>query len=330
MGSVISRIEEIHQPVGGYLPMRSFSIKQLDDSQTLNLSENISPNLIGMAVDYLTRFTMGASADQAFSISLRGARIIGETRRAKYLLSNIHGLDPTSILSACQLVGYDVCYRAGRSEYKPTDQISPDEKTIENIRIMVQRGITFWSFYGPIVKDSFTFDGAYTFLVSNGDGDYLTADTIWDFKTSKKGPKSKHSLQLLMYYIMGLRSINPEFQSVKNLGIFNPRLNKVYICPISSVSNEVIQLVSHDIIGYDWTDEEIGIYQSLRKKAEKDQFDENDYVFHSKYGYGTITTVQTGSKESFATVIFKSGQTWFINTCFLDHAMQTSTGNIII
>ena len=97
---------------------------------------------------------------------------------------------------------------------------------------------------------SFTFEGGYTDIVSSGDGDYLTSDTLWDFKVSKDEPKSKHTLQLLMYYIMGTHSIYDEFDTIKKLGIFNPRKNKVYIANISSISPEIIEEVSCNVIGY--------------------------------------------------------------------------------
>ena len=51
---------------------------------------------------------------------------------------------------------------------------------------MVLRSLAFIENYGPIIKDGFTFEGAYTDVVTIGDGDYLTADTLWDFKVSKK------------------------------------------------------------------------------------------------------------------------------------------------
>lgn len=110
--------------------------------------------------------------------------------------------------------------------YKPVEEIKPDSDTIENIVIMVKRSLTFWKEYGPITKDGFTFEGGYTDIVSSGDGDYLTEDTLWDFKVSKEEPKSKYTLQLLMYYIMGGHSIHPEFQKIEKLGIFNPRKTK--------------------------------------------------------------------------------------------------------
>lgn len=41
--------------------------------------------------------------------------------------------------------------------------------------------------------------GGYTYTFESGDGDFLTADTLLDFKVSKSKPTNKHNLQLLMY-----------------------------------------------------------------------------------------------------------------------------------
>lgn len=171
-------------------------------------------------------------------------------KNAKKLLKDIKGLDEKSVNNACKLVGYDVCFRAGIMGYKIVEEINPDSDTIENIVIMVERSLIFWKEYGPIIKDGFTFEGGCTDMVSSGDGDYLTKDTLWDFKVSKEEPKSKYTLQLLMYYIMGCHSIHPEFKKIEKLGIFNPRKNKVYIASISSICSETIEKVSRDVIGY--------------------------------------------------------------------------------
>lgn len=53
-----------------------------------------------------------------------------------------------------------------------------------------------------------------------------------------------------MYYIMGCHSIHPEFKKIEKLGIFNPRKNKIYIAKISSISSEIIEKVSTEVIGY--------------------------------------------------------------------------------
>lgn len=110
--------------------------------------------------------------------------------------------------------------------------------------------------YGPIVSSEPTFDGGYTDIINTGDGDFLTADTLWDFKVSNKTPTSKHTLQLLVYYILAQHSIHNEYKRIQKLGIFNPRLNFVYICSISDIKCDVLEQVSGDVIGYSGSGEE--------------------------------------------------------------------------
>lgn len=260
MYSVTQRIRMIKQPYGGYLKRKQFDIISVEDGEILNETENIHASLVGLAVDYLTRFMMGTSVEEAFQISLQGAKCLDmflkrtirhpALKNAEKLLKGIRGLDHDSVRNACKAVGYDVCFRSGIAGYKPVEDINPDQATIENIVIMVKRSLAFWEKYGPIVKDGFTFEGGYTDIISAGDGDYLTEDTLWDFKVSKDEPKSKYTLQLLVYYIMGCHSIHPEFQKINKLGIFNPRKNKIYIVSISSVDPKIIEKVSQEVIGY--------------------------------------------------------------------------------
>ncbi len=109
MASVTQRIQSIQQPRGGYLPIKCFSKEVLDDGITLNAEENVHPSLIGIAVDYLTRFMSGNSVEQAFHISTLGAIQIGMQDKATTLKSKISGLDDDSIIVACKLAGFDVC-----------------------------------------------------------------------------------------------------------------------------------------------------------------------------------------------------------------------------
>lgn len=250
MTSVTQRIKQIKQPRGGYIKPKQFTVTSLDDHTQLCEAENIHSSLVGMAVDYMTRFTIGATVEDAFRISLLGANIINQTECAQKLLKKIKGLDDTSLTAACQLSGYDVCFRAGVMGYRPVEEIIPNMQTIANIRTMVNRGENFIKQYGPILRDGFTFEGGYTNLVSSGDGDFLTENTLWDFKVSNKGPTNAHTLQLLIYYLMGKHSIHKEFQNIKQLGVFNPRLNNVYLLAISNIPSSIINEVSKDVIGY--------------------------------------------------------------------------------
>lgn len=250
MATVTGRIKEVTQPRGGYLPVRNFTVTDMDDCGEIVSPENISPALIGLAVDYLTRLAVEGNPQSAFEISLRGARLIGDDETALGLLARVHNdLADVSIQAACQLVGYDAAYRAGPLYYKPAQNITPDRNTSANIRTMVQRMTSFLE-VNPPVMEGFDLRGGYTDLVNNGDGDFLTADGLWDIKVSRRAPTSKATLQILMYWLMGLRSIHPEFRSVTSLGIVNPRLGKTWTINTKSISNDIIEEVSKNVIGY--------------------------------------------------------------------------------
>lgn len=249
--SVTRRINEIRQPYGGYLNPKNFIATSFPTHKELK-SENIVPSLVGLAVDYLTRFSISKDVEKAFSISLLGAQIGKYEKQANKLLKNIKlPLDSNTIISAVQLCGYDVIYRAGLIFYKPVEEIIPDENTIENILEMVHRSLNFFSRYGPIVCDGFTFEnGGYTETVCHGDGDFLTNDTLWDFKVSTKKPNNKQTLQLLMYWIMGIHTRKPEFKNITKIGIFNPRLNIVFTYDLKNLSKEIIQQIENNVICY--------------------------------------------------------------------------------
>ena len=97
----------------------------MNDKNSLNNEENIHASIIGMAVDYLSRINMGDTKEEAFKISLIGAQIIQQLDKAQKLLKKIKGLDDNSIVAACKLVGYDVCFRAGINFFKPVENINP-------------------------------------------------------------------------------------------------------------------------------------------------------------------------------------------------------------
>ena len=77
----------------------------------------------------------------------------------------------------------------------------------------IHRCLLFLETFGPVIAEDFVFaeenkkgivvKSGYTPTVDSGDGDYLTSDTMWDFKVSRSKLTSKQTLQLLMYYIMG-------------------------------------------------------------------------------------------------------------------------------
>ena len=174
-------------------------------------------------------------------------------KTAQKLLMEIKGLDNISIINACKMVTYDVWYRNPMVAMtaRGAEDTNPDLETIENIKIMVERSVKFWEEFGPIIQDGFTFEpNGYTDTVDTGDGDYLTVDTLWDFKVSKSKPTNKHTLQLLMYWIMGQHSGQKVYKNITRLGIFNPRLNFVYTLDLVDIAPEIIEEIERDVICY--------------------------------------------------------------------------------
>ena len=188
MPSVTQRIAQVKQPRGGYVnPTKVLTKTSLGFAPLFELKdENVSAGLVGIAVDYLTRVMTGTPVEQAFKISFFGAGLMDQRDNAETLASRIKGLDDDSIVAACKLVGYDSAFRAGPVAFRLVEGINPNEETIENVRVMVESGLKFFEEYGPVTHDGITFEGGYTETVNTGDGDFMTADTLWDFKCSVK------------------------------------------------------------------------------------------------------------------------------------------------
>lgn len=241
--SVTQRIKAIKQPRGGYLPLSLFSRTEYKDDYTLNPKENVSPALIGIAVDYLARMEMGETPREAFAISIMGAQVLGKNIDRLPI-----DLSSESIKLAIELSSYDVAVRFSPKAYKESN--IPDKDTIENITILTNRVVDYYK-NDPLVWSGFSFEGGYTDTVVAGDGDWLTADGLWDLKVLRSKPNSDHTLQLLMYWIMGLESIHEIYNDIKYLAIYNPRLNESYKINVSEIYQGTIDEVKREVLVMD-------------------------------------------------------------------------------
>lgn len=126
MYSVTQRIKNIKgtpnaQPRGGYLPPKQLQVEEYNDKCSLKTElEQIHASLVGLAIDYLTRFIFTKNAQKAFDISLKGAILIGESKYATKLIRGIEKewkkkqtITDKIIANALQLCAYDVVYRSG-------------------------------------------------------------------------------------------------------------------------------------------------------------------------------------------------------------------------
>lgn len=257
MVSLTNRINQIKQPYGGFIPVKDMNIRVFfDDMDNVIPKEStFEPQLKGLIVDYLTRIYLGFSKKDAFKISLLGANLISESEIAYELLSLIdnNNIDDQSIIAAYSLVSYDVVFRRGLEFYKPVNHKNMNDYDIAEIRSMVLRTLNFFKKNDQSIIDSgITFKGGYNKNVSSADADFISTNTLWDLKSSKNDPTSKDTLQLLGYYLLGVRSGNSLFDGIDTIGIYNPRLNKSYTLLLKDIGSDVTLLAGSALFGDDF------------------------------------------------------------------------------
>lgn len=291
MYSVTSRIRNIKQPWGGYIPVKWFKKERLyDKSLILKPNENLHGSIIGLAVDYLFRYITTGNALTAFDISYNGALRLDAYREDIRFMNNLEDLnteeslrfisltnetlileedrynrlidglktldDDITIINACMLSGYDVLVRSSPLHYRDISLRIPNADTIENIRLMVSSVLDYFKIHGPITNAGFTFESindnpsGYSDIVSTGDGDFLTKDTLWDLKVAKLAMTNRYALQIYMYYLMGLKTKHKEFLDIKNIGVVNPRANAVYTLSIDDIPDNIRNVISYGVIGH--------------------------------------------------------------------------------
>ena len=250
MVSVTRRVDEVVQPMNGFLDPLAMEHVRYRDNVTLE-AESVNPALVGTAVDYLTRMELGDKIGHAFETPLMGAYLGNRYGEASRLLKGIIGIDDESICNAVRLSTFDSYHRACRPMSIDPDELFIDNATCNNIRNMVIRSKNF---FGKGVREfGFRFPEAYTDVIDAGDGDYMTHSGLWDMKVSKHSVNSKQTLQILVYYIMGLHSSNPNFYEIEVLGVFNPRLNTADWIRVNDISKTTIKVVEGYVIGYEQT-----------------------------------------------------------------------------
>lgn len=258
MTTIRGYLAGVTQPEGGYIDPRSMEVSQYDDEHPSPLdieSETVDPAFVGMAVDYLSRLMTGDYPVDLFIWAIRGAELLNDPKavaEADELLSLLHRgvVDAAAIRAACKLASYIRVFHAGPAAYDPHARTTPDELTTDRIRVMIDRCLPFFRDYRAVLMlEESIFPGGYVGSIAAEPSELVkVAETIWDFDASERGPTKEHTLQLLVGWLLGLRSGTPQFKTITHLGVFNPRLNTVYRLPLSDVPARVIEAIEGNVI----------------------------------------------------------------------------------
>ena len=255
----------INQSYGGYLKRKDFKTINFGGYFIDNKEENIEPTTAGLVVDYLVRYKLTKNKKEAFEIPLIGAGILLDYywhdpeygnilfNEAHRLLENINlNLDDETIISACKITEYSIIYRVSPREFDGVNlnHITPNKRTIKQIRELVNRSLNIFKKFGGVIDVGFDFKGAYTEQITNGDADFLSPKILWNMKNIKGDIGQNHTMQLLIYWRLGMKSEPNKFSKVKYLGIVNPRKNETYLYDLSNISKELVEFIDKEVIGY--------------------------------------------------------------------------------
>lgn len=265
------------QPRGGFIDPHDMEAKQMSEYPEggikamldVTTSEgNFSSQSLGLVFDYLLRTEIAIMSGEkiskavveAFEVSCRGAIMINKWDKAQKLVRNIALLYAKSddreenlleiAQNALELVMYDAVFRAGyyNPKYKPAKLNKRDFETLSIMLGSVEDYLAREK--ERIISLGFGFTAKGAKNVAPSDGDLLTEYSLINIKCSIKEPTSKHTLQLLMYYILGMHEYPTVFGKLKYLKILNPRLDKIYSYEIAKIDKDTLRHVEKEIIGY--------------------------------------------------------------------------------
>ena len=269
----VTRIVKIPkiQPYGGFIPSKNLAVEPLtDEPHYIELVEKcckegaLNPQSLGLVFDYVLRTDIAimngiSPADavlNAFEVSFLGAKMINKLDDALKLATKIANLFrhrdknlKKIVQVASELVVYDAVFRAGyyNPDAKPPKANERDKDAVE---LMLGATEVYLLEKEHLVSLGFGFTALGAEKVSPSDGDLLTTDSVIDLKCSTKGPTSKHTLQLLLYYILGLHEQPDAFRPLKYIKVVNPRLGMVYSYELSKVDLETLKHIESEIMGY--------------------------------------------------------------------------------
>lgn len=230
--TITTLANNVKQPRGGYLPVKLFKETHYESENELFPDENGSKSLIGTTVDNMTRILLGAKPKKVFEPASFGMMAIKDLNFD--LIDEVTGLDDDSILAAYQLSFYELEL--------------PDELTIENIREMVNRSLRYFQHQAKLVNVGDRLSVNYKEDNIYGDYDYLTDDSLIDMKVLSKKIANKYTLQIILYWIIGMKSKKKFFSNVKYLKFYNPRLNVEYSFDLDELTPDILKPILEEVL----------------------------------------------------------------------------------
>lgn len=246
-----------------------------NEHQLQESEESLRPTLMGTLIDYLTRIVIYHDL-QAFNFikSNQAKTLIRQLKKEFKDIDSEH-LTIEKIKLVTRLCCFEHQFRGNENIDPLKENIEIDVKTFAHIKVMLNRVKNFFT------KVGYPLSTQYKCLITTplnedqvvqiyGDGDYILKNALVDFKVSKNSPKRDYIRQLLIYYVglveSELKKKKIKKEQIKELIIFNPRLDSFYKIDLDCIStdnlNKVIQNINLELLA---------IKETLQREKKKNR-----------------------------------------------------------
>lgn len=287
MNSVTEVVRKVKQPKGGILPINWFDVIDMDGEPII--CDKIPPVIVGKVIDSMLHLTIRTPKEKLFKSSISGydkrveyfaRQFTRNTSGYELMYEEIEAED--DILNVQSLIGRLDKYRNECDLYNmalclslihqydiwdmdfqyisrlTTVQSSrPTYYTKGDIRKLVKLFTRTLQWICSIITDKvIVFDfkfypNGYTDTIQYGVGDFVCSYTLFDLKCTKSIPSNLSTLQILIYYVMGLNSGNRLYSSIKYLGLYSPITNKLWRLDVRKIPADLIKRISTEVVGYE-------------------------------------------------------------------------------
>lgn len=312
--TVGSKLKGVNQPHGGYLSRLMFSTIVYSDC---NKVKDINDELKGvqeLVVYHLTRF-MVLQDIHIFDKLIK----TGTEEECQHLIESIRGIDDTSIHNIVDLISINT-----------GEKYIIDSKFYSNIKTLTNRVLHFLEDCKEIVAtdveiDDFKKISDITVLP------YITRDAIIDVQCSRQGVFKHWSLNVIAYYILGMKSSNvsatimtpiaTSFRGVEKIVLFDSYTNIAYICNISDIDgvtlNQVKEVIDSLLSNIDEANNTVNESHNEQIEDTSDmlaKISKEDYIKQIEKITGTTIKVQSKFFETIQEVIVlrRNGYTMYM------------------
>ena len=245
-------IRSIEQPQGGFINPKEMMMTKIPgeaiDLKKVSIETSLFHHSVQKMIYYLTtkdkEKTFHYVLDQYVDTPLYG-RCIDYYENIREVSNGI--LSVETIVNMIRLLNLDQT----RMQYKGMDiEITVSKETTEVFQTINMRWLDFQRTYGFFERTGLSLSGSLIDF-QNDTSDYLSKDTLLLISTANGYPSKFQTLKLFVEYLLGIHSyVYKCFVGIRNIAVYNPRMNEYYRIPLKKIPDEIYLLLQKKL-GYE-------------------------------------------------------------------------------